>query len=209
MTRQRQTVLTTCKRCTVCWRVFFMLFSVLQPLTAVANPAEEAAISVAPAQQISVGYDESGSYTYKNAAGEFRGLTVEFLYELAKYTNWQYKFVPFKNWGEAVQSLKDGKIDMLPTMLKTPEREKEMFFSTRRMGNIYVALIVGKNDTSSTYGDLSTLQGKRIGVRRGTVDAAKFRTGLPIIICAIPRWNSTVRRICCRLWTKVRLTAQP
>jgi ABC-type amino acid transport substrate-binding protein len=112
---------------------------------------------------------------YKSDAGEFRGLTVEFLYELAKYTNWQYKFVPFKNWGEAVQSLKDGKIDMLPTMLKTPEREKEMFFSTRRMGNIYVALIVGKNDTRSSYGDLSTLQGKRIGVRRGTVDAAKFR----------------------------------
>jgi signal transduction histidine kinase/CheY-like chemotaxis protein len=177
MTRQRQTVLTSCKRVYCALACLFYALFILQPLTAVANAAEEAtSISVAPAQQISVGYDVSGSYTYKNAAGEIRGLTVEFLYELAKYTNWQYKFVPFKNWGEAVQSLKDGKIDMLPTMLKTPEREKEMFFSTRRMGNIYVALIVGKNDTSSTYGDLSTLQDKRIGVRRGTVDAAKFRT---------------------------------
>jgi signal transduction histidine kinase/ABC-type amino acid transport substrate-binding protein/CheY-like chemotaxis protein len=172
MTRQRQTVLTTCKEVYCVLTCLFYALFVLQPLTAVANPAT---ISSAPAQQVSVGYDESGSYMYKSDAGEFRGLTIEFLYELAKYTNWEYKFVPFKNWGDAVQSLKDGKIDMLPTMLKTPEREKEMFFSTRRMGNIYVALIVGKNDTRSSYGDLSTLQGKRIGVRRGTVDADKFR----------------------------------
>ena len=191
MARQRQTVPTTRKEvyCQVLLACLFYALMALLPLGVLAapadsgtaasgsNPAEDAAaISVAPArQQVSVGYDESGSYTYKTAAGEFRGLTVEFLYELAKYTNWQYKFVPFKNWGEAVQSLKDGKIDMLPTMLKTPEREKQMFFSTRRMGNVYVALIVGKNDTQSNYGDLSTLQGKRIGVRRGTVDAAKFR----------------------------------
>ena len=185
MARQRQTVSTTRKGVYCALACLFYALFVFLPLAAaanpvvatVANPAEEAAsLAVAPEhEQVAVGYDVSGSYMYKDEAGEFRGLTVEFLYELAKYTNWQYKFVPFKNWGEAVQSLKDGKIDMLPTMLKTPEREKEMFFSTRRMGNIYVAVIVGKKDTLSTYGDLSTLQGKRIGVRRGTVDAAKFR----------------------------------
>ena len=188
MARQRHSVRIFCKRwyCLTVLACLFYALAALTPLAAAAanptdspaaNPAEEAAaLTVAPAhQQITVGYDVSGSYMYKNEDGEFRGLTVEFLYELAKYTDWQYKFVPFKNWGEAVESLKQDKVDLLPTMLKTPEREQQMFFSTRRMGNIYVALIVPKKDTHSTYGDLSTLQGKRIGVRRGTVDAAKFK----------------------------------
>ncbi len=180
MTRQRRSVLTICKRwyCLTVLACLFYALAALTPLAAAAeNTAEDAAaVSVAPAHQtVSVGYDVSGSYMYKNEDCEYRGLTVEFLYELAKYTDWQYHFVPFKSWGEAVESLKQGKVDLLPTMLKTPEREKQMFFSTRRMGNIYVALIVPKKDATSTYGDLSTLQGQRIGVRRGTVDATKFQ----------------------------------
>ena len=99
MARQRQTVPATRKEvyCQVLLACLFYALMALLPLGVLAapadsgtaasgsNPAEDAAaISVAPArQQVSVGYDESGSYTYKTAAGEFRGLTVEFLYELA------------------------------------------------------------------------------------------------------------------------------
>jgi signal transduction histidine kinase/ActR/RegA family two-component response regulator len=185
MTRQRQTVPTISKRgycVTVLACLFYALLVFLPgfvnhgPAVVTATAANPAAAAAAPARkQVAVGYDVSGSYMYQNQDGEYRGLTVEFLYELAKYTNWQYKFVPFKNWGEAVQSLRDGKIDMLPTMLKSPAREKEMFFSARRMGNIYVGLIVGKQDQESTYGEFAELQGKRIGVRRNTVDEAKFK----------------------------------
>ena len=125
-------------------------------------------------QTIRVGYDSSGIYLYRDAAGTYRGYTVEYLYEIAKYTDWNYEFVPFAKWSGAIDALERGDIDLLPTVLKSPERQAKMLFSMRRMGDTYVALIVRKDDDVYFYGDLRPLQGAVIGVRQDTVDAEKF-----------------------------------
>ena len=127
-----------------------------------------------PAETIRVCYDTSGRYLYQDANGEFRGFSVEYLYEISKYTDWQYTFVPFNSWADAVQALKDGQIDILPTVLKSPEREKELLFPTQKMGDIYLAVIVPRNSGEHMYGDLSFLKDGLIGVRKNTVDADMF-----------------------------------
>ena len=121
---------------------------------------------------IKVGYDTAGVLTSKDTEGNFRGYNVEFLYEIAKYTNWNYEYVPYQAWGEALAALEKGEIDLLPTVLKTPEREKTMLFANHWMGMIHVALVVPKGDKSHFYGDIDSLQGMRIGIRRNTKDAA-------------------------------------
>ena len=131
-------------------------------------------MNVAAAQTVRVGYDRSGTYLYRDEQGEYRGYNVEYLYEMAKYTGWEYEFVPFGEWAAAVTALEHGDIDLLPTVLRSSEREGKMFFSMRRMGDTYVALVVRKDQDQYFYGDLEALQGSLIGVRQDTVDARSF-----------------------------------
>ena len=126
-------------------------------------------------KEVRVGYDVSGIYLTRQSDGGYRGMNLEYLYEIAKHTDWHYTFVPYKSWALAVADLEAGKLDLLPTMLKSPEREKTLLFSDRGMGTIYVTLIVPKGDKSLPYGDIKALQGRRIGVRRNTVDSENFR----------------------------------
>lgn len=154
------------------WFVCFSLFFILLPQSLVH------ALGFSPpleSKEVKVGYDVTGIYLNKDANGDYRGMNLEYLYEIAKYTNWHYTFVPYTSWAQAVTDLENGKIDLLPTMLKSPEREKTLLFSDRNMGTIYVSLIVPKGDKSLSYGDIEALHGKRIGVRRNTVDSHNFK----------------------------------
>jgi len=72
-------------------------------------------------QEVKVGYDVTGIYLVKETDGSYRGMNLEYLYEIAKYTNWHYTFVPYKSWAQAVEDLETGKLDILPTMLKSSE----------------------------------------------------------------------------------------
>ena len=126
-------------------------------------------------QEVKVGYDVTGIYLVKETDGSYRGMNLEYLYEIAKYTNWHYTFVPYKSWAQAVEDLETGKLDILPTMLKSSEREKTLLFSDRSMGTIYVTVIVPKGNQTLPYGDIQALQGRRIGVRHNTVDSENFR----------------------------------
>ena len=123
---------------------------------------------------IRVGYDISGSMIYSDENGEYRGYNMEILYEIAKYTGWKYELVPFSKWADAVKAVEDGSIDLLPTVLKAPEREGNVLFSDRRMGIVHVALVVPEDNRQHFYGAWDSLQGTRIGVRENTVDSADF-----------------------------------
>jgi signal transduction histidine kinase/ABC-type amino acid transport substrate-binding protein len=125
---------------------------------------------------VRVGYDLSGVLLYKDSDGMARGYNAEFLYELAKYTGWQYEFVAYPNWSRALQAVAAGEVDILPTVLKTPERNKTMLFANHWMGMINVALVVPTSDRKHFYGDLASLQGLRIGVRKNTKDAADVQS---------------------------------
>ena len=124
---------------------------------------------------IRVGYDPSGIYLYQGEDGGFQGYNLEYLYEIAKYTDWKYEFVPYPQWADAIAALENNEIDLLPTVLRSPEREGRMLFPMRAMSAVHVALVVGREDTQYFYGDVAALQGAHIGVRRDTVDTNSFR----------------------------------
>ena len=145
----------------------------LSLLTAFVLPMSVKA-SAAGANVVRVGYDISGSMLYQDEAGDYRGYNMEFLYEIAKYTGWKYELIPFTKWADAVQAVEAGRIDILPTVLKSPERDGRVLFSDRRMGVIHVALVVPEDNQQHFYGAWDSLQGARIGVRENTVDSADF-----------------------------------
>lgn len=151
-------------------KIFVLVVIVLLQLGG-ASPITMAAPGV-----VRVGYDVTGVLLIKDQEGVYRGYNADFLYEIAKYTNWKYEFVPFNTWAGALQALEQGKIDVLPTVMKSPAREKTMLFANHWMGMMHVALVVPYDDKVHFYGDLASLQGMRIGVRKNTKDAEDVKT---------------------------------
>lgn len=129
-------------------------------LSAVAAAAEDAAPPTHA--KVRVGYSASGSMLYRDEDGRYRGYDTIYLYEIARYTGWDYEFVPYTNWSQAIADVAAGRIDILPTVLKTPEREKKMFFSLYPMASTSIAVIARYDDR----GDLLA------ALRAGDIDLA-------------------------------------
>ena len=129
----------------------------------------------AAAQTVTAGYYYDSDYMYKTRSGERRGFDIEYLYELAKYTGWQYKFVDFNSWDDCYAALLAGKIDILPALFWSRERAAKMLFSEKKMTDIYVTLVVRSNDVKYSYGDTESFRGMKVGMIRNSLDAASFK----------------------------------
>ena len=129
----------------------------------------------AQTQTVKIGYYYDSDYYYKDTHGDYRGYDVEYYYEIAKYTNWQYKYVDFNSFEEAYAALEEGKIDLLPALFYTQKRADTLLLSNSDMGSIYVTLIVSPKNRSVAYGDTEALQGKKIGILSEAVDGEVFR----------------------------------
>ena len=150
-------------------------FSLLVCLLLSAVGAAEAEDAAPPAHtRVRVGYSASGSMLYRDADGRYRGYDTIYLYEIARYTGWDYEFVPYTNWSQAIADVAAGRIDLLPTVLKTPEREKKMFFSLYPMASTSIAVIARPEDDRYIYGDIGSTDGARVGVREQTADTKAF-----------------------------------
>ncbi len=137
--------------------------------------AAEAEDAAPPAHtRVRVGYSSSGSMLYRDADGRYRGYDTIYLYEIARYTGWDYEFVPYTNWSQAIADVAAGRIDILPTVLKTPEREKEMLFSLYPMASTSIAVIARPEDDRYIYGAIGSMDGARVGVREQTADTKAF-----------------------------------
>ena len=118
--------------------------------------------------KVRVGYSVSGSMLYRDEDGHYLGYDALYLYEIARYTGWDYEFIPYTNWSQAVADVAAGRIDLLPTVLKTPEREKEMLFSLYPMASTHIGIIARPGDARYVYGDFASTDGARVGVRPGS-----------------------------------------
>ena len=150
-------------------------FSLLVCLLLSAVGAAEAEDAAPPAHtKVRVGYSASGSMLYRDEDGHYLGYDALYLYEIARYTGWDYEFVPYTNWSQAIADVAAGRIDILPTVLKTPEREKKMFFSLYPMASTSIAVIARPEDDRYIYGDIGSTDGARVGVREQTADTKAF-----------------------------------
>lgn len=124
---------------------------------------------------VKVGYYDDGDYMSRNENGEYIGFNFEYLQEITKYTNWKYEIVDCKSWENALEMLKSGEIDVLPSVYYTKERTKEMLFPTLPMCNIYTTLNVKVDDTRYDYEDFDSFQDMKVGVISNSKDAENFK----------------------------------
>ncbi len=122
---------------------------------------------------VRVGWYES-PFNQTDKSGRRSGYAYEYQRKVAAYTGWNYEYVE-GSWPELMQMLADGEIDLMSDVSFTEERTESMLFSSLPMGTEEYYIFVSPDNREITPDDVSTLNGKRIGVNQGSVQADFFR----------------------------------
>lgn len=120
-----------------------------------------------------------GFYPYpgfQNVSGsEYSGYVYDYLYELRKYTHWDYEFVPL-TFSQCLDALSRGEIDLLCGIYKTENRTQQFLFPDSSCGIDTLGVYVREDDERFAYDDVESLQGIRIGLLRGSEEEVYFHT---------------------------------
>ena len=122
---------------------------------------------------VRVGWYES-AFNTKDGFGRRSGYGYEYQMKVAAYTGWKYEYVE-ASWPELLQMLVRGEIDLMSDVSYTPERAENMLFPSLPMGTEDYYLFVSRGNEEITATDLRTLNGKKVGVNRGSVQAGFYR----------------------------------
>ena len=121
---------------------------------------------------VRVGWYE-GTYNITGPDGKKRGYSYEYQQAVAAHTGWKYEYVE-GSWAELMSMLKSGEIDLMGGVSYAEERSTSMLFSELPMGEDKYYLYINPSDTDISASDLTTLNGKRIGVVTDTLSARRF-----------------------------------
>ena len=148
----------------ICILLCLILYITVLPLPVSAEEAKS--------RIVRVGWYE-GTYNTTGPDGRRRGYSYEYQQAVAAHTGWKYEYVE-GSWAELMSMLKKGEIDLLGGISYAEERSDSMLFSELPMGEDKYYLYVDPAHTDISTSDLSTLNGKRIGMLPDSVPARMF-----------------------------------
>ena len=122
---------------------------------------------------VRVGWYES-PFNTMDQFGRRSGYAYDYQRKIAAYTGWNYEYVE-GSWPELLQMLIDGEIDLMSDVSYTDERAESMLFSSLRMGAEEYYIFISPDNEDINRDDLSTFNGKKVGVNKGSVQAGFFR----------------------------------
>lgn len=151
------------KRIMVFWLgvILFITLCPMLPFRAKAAPRE-----------VRVGWHEE-PYFIKDHNGRASGYSYEYQQKIAAYVGWEYHYVE-GGWAELTEKLKTGEIDLLANMSYSEERAKDYLFSSFPMGTESYYVYVSPNNQEITSAEYHSLDGKRVGVSKGTIQTELF-----------------------------------
>ena len=148
-----------------CLLLFLLLTALLLPAAAGETETAE--------KVVRVGWYES-AFCSTDSLGRRSGYAYEYQMKIAAYTGWKYEYVE-GSWSELLQLLIKGEIDLMSDVSYTPERAEIMLFPSLPMGAEEYYLFVANTNTEITATDYTTLNGKKVGVNAGSVQAVFYR----------------------------------
>ena len=146
----------------ICMILSLILTCILCVTPVTAKAAEEET----PERVVRVGSFED-TFNYVNEKGARKGYGYELLETLSGYTGWKFEYVTC-DWSNCFEKLINGEFDIMGDISYTEERAKQMLFSDEPMGEEKYYLYADLSDTDISVYNFQTLNGKRIGVLRGT-----------------------------------------
>ncbi len=131
------------------------------------------AVAEEPSKVVRVGWFDS-SYNNIDGSGRRTGYSYEYQQKIAAYTGWNYEYVE-GNWGQLVQKLINGEIDMLGGVSYTEARANVVLFSSYPMGTEEYYLFIDGDKVAEYNEDFSYFNGKKIGVNKQSVQLEFFK----------------------------------
>ena len=125
-----------------------------------------------PQKTIRVGWHEE-PYFITDQYGRRSGYSYEYQWKIAAYTGWEYEYVK-GSWAKLLQMLKNGEIDMMSNVSYMEKRTEDMLFASLPMGTESYYIFVAPDNNQITADDYSSLEGKRIGVTKGSIQKDLF-----------------------------------
>ena len=122
---------------------------------------------------VRVGWYDS-TFNTMDDHGRRSGYAYEYQMKIASYTGWRYEYVT-AGWAKLLEMLKNGEIDLLSDVSYTEERAGTILYPSYPMGTEEYCLFTSPNNTGVKASDLTTLNGKRIGVNKDSIQADFYR----------------------------------
>lgn len=128
---------------------------------------------------IRVGMDLAyAPYEWRDKNGHFVGMAVDYLRLIEQKLGVRFEIVQDKSWPEVLEMAKKGEIDMLTSIVQTPERLKYFTFSAPYRNT---QTMIVDNGEGQFLGDLKHLASKKVAVEKGYFTEEILRTHYPSI----------------------------
>ena len=164
--RNKKNFMSIIKRAVAIILFAALILNVFLPVTVLAEGGDEGK------KVVRVGWHEP-PYFIIDENGRKSGYSYEYQRKVAAYTGWEYEYVE-GTWSDLLQMLKEGKIDLMSDVSYSEERTKDMLFTSLPMGTESYYIFISPDNEEISSDNLSTLNGKRIGVTEGSIQKEYF-----------------------------------
>ncbi len=164
--RNKKNFMSIIKRAVAIILFAALILNVFLPVTVLAKGGDEGK------KVVRVGWHEP-PYFIIDENGRKSGYSYEYQRKVAAYTGWKYEYVE-GTWSDLLQMLKEGKIDLMSDVSYSEERTKDMLFTSLPMGTESYYIFISPDNEEISSDNLSTLNGKRIGVTEGSIQKEYF-----------------------------------
>lgn len=141
------------------------IYVLMQAGTMAAQAAESRVLKVA--------FPELEGISETDRYGNKKGLMVDYLNEIAKYTGWEYEYIAADN-NEMVTNFMNGAYDLMGGTFYSPEFEAYFAYPDYNMGRSRAVLLCRRDDESILGYDLSSLEGKTIGAYERATEKIRY-----------------------------------
>lgn len=141
------------------------------------NPATKNVIrekKVSSGKVVKVGWFFGDGIHQLDPDGTLSGYDYEWLQAIAQYNNWTYEY-HFGSFAECYRWLRDGEIDLMGMINKTPERESLFDFSRVNVGIEQCCIYTNNDNSRFEYEDFYHFDNMVIGIEDGTVQGEMLR----------------------------------
>lgn len=122
---------------------------------------------------LKVAFPELAGISETDQHGNHTGLLVDYLNEIAKYTGWEYEYIPVEG-EDLINNFLDGQYDLMGGTFYSPGFEEYFSYPDFYTGRSRAVLFCRRDDNSLTGYNLSSLNGKTIGVYDRAADKIRY-----------------------------------
>ncbi|MFA6740211.1 MAG: transporter substrate-binding domain-containing protein [Arcobacteraceae bacterium] len=110
--------------------------------------------------------------------GEYKGVAVDYMKRIEKIVGIEFQIVKNKSWNEIINMAKNGEIDMITSIVQTPERSKYLNFTEFYRKSPVIIIDRGEN---GFIGGLKYLNNKKVSVEKNYFMEEILRKNYPNI----------------------------